>query len=114
MNINEYYLCIDLGGTKLFACLLNARGVIVRDVTITNHGTTQEDTFSLLCKTIDSLLAYAFEKDFSLAVWASAYRALPILIPVLLSMPRHSIGKIFLSNNVLPNDILCRFASKTM
>lgn len=64
MNINEYYLCIDLGGTKLFACLLNARGVIVRDVTITNHGTTQEDTFSLLCKTIDSLLAYAFEKDF--------------------------------------------------
>ncbi len=45
MNINEYYLCIDLGGTKLFACLLNARGVIVRDVTITNHGTTQEGYF---------------------------------------------------------------------
>ncbi len=70
---NEYYLCIDLGGTKLVCLSLNARGVIVRDVTIT--ATTRSicgksDTFSCYARPL-ILCLLTLKKIFR---WRSGHR----------------------------------------
>lgn len=67
MQNNEYYICIDLGGTKLFACILDTKGVKIHETTITNHGTAQEQTLSLLCDTVDTLLSSAAQRRITIS-----------------------------------------------
>ncbi len=63
MDKTDTCICIDLGGTKLYSCLLGTNGVVIEEETVTNHGTSREDTLSLLFHAIDTLLLRASDKN---------------------------------------------------
>ncbi len=49
-------LAIDLGGTKLYAAIVNLAGQILLEHTLENHHTTGEATYQLLVESIQTLL----------------------------------------------------------
>lgn len=48
---------IDLGGTKMFGALANIGGDILEELAVNGHGTTGEESFAMLVKIIETLMA---------------------------------------------------------
>ncbi len=47
---------IDLGGTKLYGALSNIGGDLLHEITLQHHGTTGEESFTLVLDMIETFL----------------------------------------------------------
>ena len=56
---NHLMIGVDLGGTKVYGAMANLNGAILHEAAFEHHHTRSEESFTLVCRVIDTLLRHA-------------------------------------------------------